>query len=302
MVGFAVYEKRYAPHPLIPFYLLKNKDVIGCLLIALFHPMSGRIVNGYFYTFLLVARDESYLSASRLTSIPSFSATIVAIIGAILVRHFRRLKPALILGFTVQTLAYGLMIRFRQSTNSRAEIIIVQILKGFGIGLISFPAQAVIQSACAHEHLAAVTATYLIVFYLTVSLVFLRQALAHVQSGIGTAIGGAIWTNVTPRKIDQYFAPINATLGLQAYRDPITFAKVEWPMGTPERAAIARAQDEAQRIIVIVGTCVCALGLISTIFFISNIRLPDTQSIEENERQAEELANEKAGKTVVTKL
>ena len=70
----------------------------------------------------------------------------------------------------VQTLAYGLMIRFRQSTNSRAEIIIVQILKGFGIGLISFPAQAVIQSACAHEHLAAVTATYLIVFYLTVSL------------------------------------------------------------------------------------------------------------------------------------
>lgn len=170
MVGFAVYEKRYAPHPLIPFYLLKNKDVIGCLLIALFHPMSGRIVNGYFYTFLLVARDESYLSASRLTSIPSFSATVVAIIGAILVRHFRRLKPALILGFTVQTLAYGLMIRFRQSTNSRAEIIIVQILKGFGIGLISFPAQAVIQSACAHEHLAAVTATYLIVFYLTVGL------------------------------------------------------------------------------------------------------------------------------------
>ena len=170
MVGFAVYEKQYAPHPLIPFYLLKNKDVIGCLLIALFHPMSGRIVNGYFYTFLLVARDESYLSASRLTSIPSFSATVVAIIGAILVRHFRRLKPALVLGFTVQTLAYGLMIRFRQSTNSRAEIIIVQILKGFGIGLISFPAQAVIQSACAHEHLAAVTATYLIVFYLTVGL------------------------------------------------------------------------------------------------------------------------------------
>jgi len=100
-----------------------------------------------------------------------------------------------------------------------------------------------------------------------------------------------------PKLIDEYFAPINATLGIQAYRDPITFAKVQWPIGTPERAAIARAQDEAQRIIVIVGTCVCALGLISTIFFISNIKLPDTQSIEENERQAEDLANEKAGKT-----
>jgi SIT family siderophore-iron:H+ symporter-like MFS transporter len=264
--------------------------------------MSGRIVNGYFYTFLLVARDESYLSASRLTSIPSFSATVVAIIGALLVRHFRRLKPALVLGFTVQTLAYGLMIRFRQSTNSRAEIIVVQILKGFGIGLISFPAQAVIQSACAHEHLAAVTATYLIVFYLTVSNHIITEFPANKQSGIGTAIGGAIWTNVVPGKIEEYFAPINATLGIQAYRDPVTFAKLEWPMGTPERAAIARAQDEAQRLIVIVGTCVCALGLISTIFFISNIKLPDTQSIEENEGQAEELADKKAGKTPVVNM
>lgn len=75
-------------------------------------------------------------------------------------------------------------------------------------------------------------------------------------------------------------------------------------MGTPERAAIARAQDEAQRLIVIVGTCVCALGLLSTVFFISNVKLPDTQSIEENERQADELADEKAGKTpqVVNRL
>lgn len=130
---------------------------------------SGRIVNGYFYTFLIVARDETYLSAGRLTSIPSFAATVVAIIAAIATRYIRRLKPVLIMGFAIQTLAYGLMIRFRQSSNSQAEVIIVQILKGFGIGMISFPAQAVIQSATAHEHLAAVTATYLIIFYLTVS-------------------------------------------------------------------------------------------------------------------------------------
>jgi SIT family siderophore-iron:H+ symporter-like MFS transporter len=155
---------------MIPFVLLKKRDVIGCVLIAIFHPMSGRVVNGYFYTFLIVARDETYLSAGRLTSIPSFAATVVAIIASIATRYIRRLKPVIIMGFAIQTLAYGLMIRFRQSTNSQAEVIIVQILKGFGIGMISFPTQAVIQSACAHEHLAAVTATYLIIFYLTVSL------------------------------------------------------------------------------------------------------------------------------------
>jgi SIT family siderophore-iron:H+ symporter-like MFS transporter len=106
-----------------------------------------------------------------------------------------------------------------------------------------------------------------------------------------------------PSKIEQYFAPLNATLGQQAYADPFTFA-TEWAMGTPERAAVARAQDEAQRLIVIVGTCVCALGLLTSIFLITNVRLPDTQSIEENETKAEELVREKAARSshVVTKL
>lgn len=51
IAAFVVYERFYAPHPLLPFHLLKNKNVIGCVLIALFHPMAGRIVGGYFTTF-----------------------------------------------------------------------------------------------------------------------------------------------------------------------------------------------------------------------------------------------------------
>lgn len=38
-----------------------------------------------------------------------------------------------------------------------------------------------------------------------------------------------------------------------------------------------------QRIIVIVGTCLCAMGLFVTFFMIDNIVLPDTQSLPENE-------------------
>jgi SIT family siderophore-iron:H+ symporter-like MFS transporter len=125
------------------------------------------------------------------------------------------------------------------------------------------------------------------------------------QAGIGTAIGGAIWTNIVPGKINEYFTTVaNGTvLGRAAYSDPFTFA-LEHPIGTPERAAIARAQDEAQRIIVIVGTVICALGLLVSIFIITNVRLPDTQSIEENEEEAERLAQEKAARNqkVVSKL
>lgn len=60
------------------------------------------------------------------------------------------------------------MIRFRTSTNSNAELIVVQLLRGAGNGFIPFPTQAIIQAAAPHEHLASITAGWLVVYYLSV--------------------------------------------------------------------------------------------------------------------------------------
>jgi SIT family siderophore-iron:H+ symporter-like MFS transporter len=53
--AFVVYERLYAPHPLIPFALIKRKTVIGCMLVALLSPMGGRITSQYLVTFLQVS-------------------------------------------------------------------------------------------------------------------------------------------------------------------------------------------------------------------------------------------------------
>ncbi|KAI9635925.1 major facilitator superfamily domain-containing protein [Dioszegia hungarica] len=278
IIGFGLYEHYYAPHPLIPFRLLRNKTVIGCMLIALIHPMAGRIVNGYLNTFFVVAAGVDVKTATRLSTVPSFAATFIAIFASMVVRYTRRIKPIIVLGFAVQTLAFGLMIRFRQSHNSVGEFIAVQTIKGFGIGCISFPTQAVIQSAAPHEHLGAITAAYLIVFYLS--------------SGIGAAIGGAIWTNIVPSRISEYMQ--NEALAAKAYGNPFGFA-VEYGLDTLPRQALQRAQDEAQRIIVIVGTCVCVLGLLVSIFMINNVHLPDTQSLEESENAVKVAEAERKG-------
>lgn len=45
----------------------------------------------------------------------------------VLTRYFRYIKPFLVLGFCVEVLGLGLMIRFRQSTNPIRELIGVQI-------------------------------------------------------------------------------------------------------------------------------------------------------------------------------
>lgn len=160
------------------------------------------------------------------------------------------------------------MIRFRTSTNSQIELGAVQIVRGIGAGCLGFPTQTAVQSAAKHEHVAAITACYLLVCsslslhisplaILTSSLTSfclsrpacscsnLRSdapaaSLDYLAGGIGSAIGGGIWTAVVPGKIEQYMG--NPALAASAYRDPITFART-WAMGTPERIAISRAHD-----------------------------------------------------------
>lgn len=151
IVAFILYERFYARHPLIPLQLLTNPTVIICFVIALLHPVAGRIVGGYYFTFLLVAAEQGNKWATRLSNISSLSGTVMAVAAGFAVRYTRRIKYVVIFGFICQTLGTGLMIRFRTSTNSRAELAAVQVVRGFGAGCISFPIQAALQSASKHE-------------------------------------------------------------------------------------------------------------------------------------------------------
>jgi SIT family siderophore-iron:H+ symporter-like MFS transporter len=104
-----------------------------------------------------------------------------------------------------------------------------------------------------------------------------------------------IWTNKVPGKLQQYFT--NSTLADQAYKNPTGFIVTHLP-GTPERIAIARAHDETQRLMVIVGMCVSATALVVACF-LPNIRLPDTQSIEDDESVLSGKPTSKGGQPVV---
>jgi SIT family siderophore-iron:H+ symporter-like MFS transporter len=131
--------------------------------------------------------------------------------------------------------------------------------------MISFPTQAAIQSVTKHEHLASITACNLLVYYLS--------------GGIGSAVGGGIWTNLVPDKMAAYFA--DKALAAEAYANPIGFIKKFAP-GTPERIAIARAHDETQRIMVTVGACIAGVGFLVSLF-LENVKLSDEATLAEVE-------------------
>lgn len=81
----------------------------------------------------------------------------------------------------------------------------------------------------------------------------------YLAGGVGSAIGGGIWSNSVPGKMQAYLS--NSTLAAQAYANPIGLI-AKYPPGTPVREAMSRAHGETQRVLSITGTVLAAVGLL----------------------------------------
>lgn len=47
VVGFVLWERFGARHPLIPFSLLTNRTVVVCFILATIHPAAGGVIGSY---------------------------------------------------------------------------------------------------------------------------------------------------------------------------------------------------------------------------------------------------------------
>jgi SIT family siderophore-iron:H+ symporter-like MFS transporter len=268
---FAFWEMR-APRPLVPFHLLKDRGVWGALGIACTLNFAWYMQGDYLYTVLIVAFDFSIMGATRISSLYSFCSVVAGFALGMVVYKVRRLKWFIVAGTCLFLVAFGLLIHYRGSPNSAGQsgVIGAQVLLGLAGGMFPYPAQASIQAATKHEHVAVITGLYLATY--------------NVGSALGGAISGTIWTNVLPSKLEENLAPFgNATLAASTYANPFAIAAV-YPVGTPVRMAIIASYQHAQRLLCITGICLCVL-LIGFAFCLRNPRLGDEQSLPEAEKE-----------------
>ncbi|KAI9930239.1 Siderophore transporter [Aspergillus wentii] len=232
--------ERTCKKPMVPFKLLKDRAVWGAIGIATMMNMAWAVQGDYLYTVLVVSFGESTLSATRIASLYSFASTVTGCLLGFVVFKVKRLKPFIVAGTLLFTVAFGILIRFRGGSvsSSHSGVIGGQVLLGFSAGFFSYPAQASIQAASKHEHLAVVTGLYL--------------AMYNVGSALGNTVSGGIWTQVLPKELEKRLG--NADLATQAYGDPFTFVGA-YPMGTPERDDVVDAYKYAQRLLCITGIC-----------------------------------------------
>ncbi|KEF51568.1 MFS transporter, SIT family, siderophore-iron:H+ symporter [Exophiala aquamarina CBS 119918] len=261
-----------APKPLVPFDLLKDRAVWGALGIAGTLNFAWYMQGDYLYTVLIIAFNFSIMGATRILSLYSFTSVVVGFSLGLIVYKVRRLKWFIVAGTCLFAVAFGLLIHYRGSPNSAGQsgVIGAQVLLGFAGGMFPYPAQASIQAATKHEHVAVITGLYLATY--------------NIGSAFGNTVSGAIWTQVLPSTLDDRLAVFgNSTLAAAVYANPFAVA-AEFPVGTPERDAIIASYQHAQRLLTITGICLC----VPLIFFASVLRNPkltDTQSLPEAEER-----------------
>ncbi|KAL4876680.1 major facilitator superfamily domain-containing protein [Aspergillus karnatakaensis] len=264
-----IYWERTCPHPMIPFKLLRDRAVWGAIGIAVMLNCAWSLQGNYLYTVLVVSFDESILSATRIASLYSFSSVITGcILGAIVIK-VRRLKPFIVAGTCLFTVAFGILYNYRggASGSSYSGIVAGEIILGISGGMFPYPAQASIQTATKHEHLAIVTALFL--------------ASYNIGSALGGTISGAIWTQTLLPELTKNLG--NATLAAEVYADPFTFASAN-PVGTPARDAVIQGYIHTQRLLCITGLCL-TVPLIVFSLCIRNPKLTTDQSLPDAEKE-----------------
>lgn len=254
----------------MPFYLLKDRGVWAALGIACCLNFAWYLQGDYLYAVLYVAFDFGIAMATRVSSFYSFFSVVSGVLASLAIYKTRRLKPFIIAGTCLFMVAFGLLIHYRGSTSgsNKSGIIGAQVLLGLAGGLFPYPAQASIQAATQHEHVAVITGLYL--------------ACYSIGSGFGSAVSGAIWTQYLPSILERNLAfQSNSTIAALTYAMPYAVAD-EYPIGTPVRTAIVESYMTLQRTLCIVGICIC-VPLICFALLLRNPRLSEEQSQPEAE-------------------
>lgn len=266
---FVLWELFGAPHPLVPFKLMKDRGVWAACGIALLLNFSWTMQGDYLWTVLQVAFDFDVITANRVSLLYSFVSVVIGTSLGFVVFRVRRLKVFIIVGTCLFMVAFGLLIHYRggASSGSRAGVIGAQCLLGVAGGMFPYTAQASLQVGLKHENLAVMTGIYLATY--------------NVGSALGNAVSGALWTQLLPQELERRLSSVNATLVPEAYGMPLSVITV-YPIGTPERDAMVESYQYIQRLLTITGICLC-VPLIMCSLSIRNPRLDGKQTLVKEE-------------------
>ncbi|CCH61591.1 hypothetical protein TBLA_0F00470 [Henningerozyma blattae CBS 6284] len=253
---FAIWEKWFAKHPIMPWRLIKDRSIWAALTLSLVYKFVFAVAQDYMYSLLLVAVDESIKSATTIGLIHSFVSSVGSPFFSYGTTFVGRLKPFIFLGTLLYMLSLGLLYYYRGGKWAHSGIIGALCVVG-GLQLLFFitPLTVITQASVSSADMANVTALIL--------------TFDNIGTGIGAAVSGAIWTQTLYKELFKRMK--NKTLAKKAYSSPLSFiANYSW--GTPVRNIMVESYRSVQRYEIIVAISFCA-PLVLLTFALRDINL-----------------------------
>ncbi|KIA75390.1 hypothetical protein HK57_00109 [Aspergillus ustus] len=266
-----IFWQTRAPHPLVPFSLLKDRGVWGALGIATFMNFSNSMQSNYLYTVLIVAFDFSVTAATRIATLFMFTSFLVGPICGILVYRVRRLKYFIIAGTVLFLVGFGLLIRYRSGSSGpdHAGVIAAEVILGIGGGMTPYASLASMQASLKHENLGVMTGLFL--------------AFHSIGNAFGTSVAGAMWSQLLPSALVRNLG--DPAVAAQVYGNPFAVA-AQFPVGSEVRTAVIDSYQHVQRYLCITGLCL-SLPMIGFAFCLRNPVLGRDQSLVEKKTTTE---------------
>ncbi|RKK75548.1 Siderophore iron transporter mirA [Fusarium oxysporum] len=273
-VAFLIWDGRYAKKPIVPFRMIKNRNVIlACASVCLI-AMSDSTYRTFASSFLQVAGGYSPGHAVRIDNSRRVALNLGGLVIGLGIRFVKHTKPFIILGFLMVALANGLPIYFTNIDGVRvaneAALTTGQVLLGLGRGFAQVPLQVSLQAAVPAHEIGIATAMFL--------------SSSGFGANVGNSIGGALWNTLLPRRLSANL-PEEAKANSTAIFRSIVVAQ-SYELGTETRDAINLSYRMTQQTLAI-GSLSLSIPLVLMMFFFRNVKLAkeDDESNEVAEQQ-----------------
>lgn len=255
-VGFAFYERFLAPKPFIPYSLLTSRTLLFTCCLNVTYTCAYYCWNIYFSEYLQVVYNRSLADAGIIGNIFSVVNGVWLFVVGYLIRKTNRFRWILWVAVPLYMLFEGLLIYFRRQGTNIGYIIMCQLFMAVAGGSIIICNQVAVLSTAAHQDAASALA--------------MLNMFGTVGSGVGSAISGAIWTNLMPSYLQEYLPAESADSWADIYGS--LDVQLSYPFGEATRDAISQAYESTQTWMLTGGTLIMALG-VAFMFLIRDVKL-----------------------------
>ncbi|KAK7545625.1 major facilitator superfamily domain-containing protein [Phyllosticta citricarpa] len=198
LVGFVIYEDRFATNPIIRTHLFKNRTCASAFAQTVLHGLVLWCALYYGPFYYEAVKGYSPVLAGVALFPQTFTVAPAAIVVGVAIAWTGRYRWALWSGWFLTTFGYGLLIYMDVNTTV-IQFVFLNIIPGAGTGIL-FPSMAMaVQAAASNADQAA-----------AVTLFTFMRALGQT---IGVAIGGVVFQNEMRSKLQSFGGELAAQAG-----------------------------------------------------------------------------------------